>query len=179
MVKNAGGNKSKRVGRKHTIDPDTIALRYAIEVGEVYAVVIKIFGGTCQVICHDGTTRICVIRKKFKGRGKRGNILSAGSWLLVGIRDWEANSKTQKCDLLEVYSPADKDHLLQTCVEDLTALKSACIEFNDDKCNIEFSNQTNGALSDDSETEEVEPQKEIIDIADIIDTDDIVDIDDI
>lgn len=163
MVKNAGGNKSKRIGRKHVDIPDAKNIRYAIEQGEEYAVVSKMFGGTCQVICRDSTARICVIRKKFKGRGKRGSIISPGVWILVGIRDWEAatDGKPQKCDLLEVYSPSDKDHLIQTCHEDLSVLKSACDEFNDEKSNIEFTN--NHSCSSDSEVEsevdsEVDPE---------------------
>jgi hypothetical protein len=153
MVKNAGGNKSKRIGRKHIVAPDTKGIRYATEQGEEYAAVTKLFGGTCQVICRDGTSRICVIRKKFKGRGKRGNIISPGGWLLVGIRDWEAHSdgKPQKCDLLEVYSPTDKDHLAQTCQEDLSVLKSASIEFTDEKCDIEFTNHSSNSESDEEE----------------------------
>ena len=157
MVKNAGGNKSKRVARKHVETLEVKGVRYAIEQGEEYAVVTKLFGGTCQVTCRDNTTRICVIRKKFKGRGKRGNIISTGSWLLVGIRDWEAQStgKSQKCDMLEVYSQADKDFLVQTCLEDLSVLKSVCDEYTDEKNNVEFTNNSsNSDSSSESETEE-------------------------
>ena len=163
MVKNAGGNKSKRIGRKYVDVPDSKSTRYAIEQGEEYAVVSKIFGGTCQVICRDSTARICVIRKKFKGRGKRGSIISPGVWILVGICDWEASSdgKSKKCDLLEVYSPSDKDHLIQTCHEDLSVLKSACDEFNDEKSNIEFTNNHTSTSDSEADSEtEADPEVE-------------------
>lgn len=155
MVKNAGGNKSKRIGRKHVVVPDTKGVRYATDQGEEYAVVTKLFGGTCQVICRDGTSRICIIRKKFKGRGKRDSIISPGVWLLVGIRDWEAPSdkKPNKCDLLEVYSQSDKDCLIKTSDVDLSVLKSASNEYIDKNCDIEF---TNYASNSEEEAEEDE-----------------------
>ena len=38
------------------------------------------------------------------------------SWVLVGIREWETtlDGKLPKCDLLEIYSESDKEHLNQT-----------------------------------------------------------------
>ena len=44
------------------------------------------------------------------------NIIKIGSWVLVGVRDWEsvADDKLPKCDLLESYSESDKTKLLQT-----------------------------------------------------------------
>ena len=55
--------------------------------------------------CNDGVERQCVIRKKFRGRHKRGNIIQLDTKVLVGLRDWEitAEDKKDKCDLLEVY----------------------------------------------------------------------------
>ena len=57
----------------------------------------------------------------FRGRSKRDNWLSIGVWVLVGLRSWETSNteteidsvkvKLDKCDLLEVYSTADKDSL--------------------------------------------------------------------
>jgi initiation factor 1A len=123
MVKNnTGGNKSKKQGRKHVNagnGEQTQNVRKAIEEGEMYAAVTKIYGGSnCQVMCIDGVSRQCVIRNNFKMRGKRENTLIVGSWILVGIRDWEVRSNgTQKCDLLEVYSHNEKDKLkqIETC----------------------------------------------------------------
>jgi hypothetical protein len=67
-------------------------------------------------MCKDGKKRLCIIRGKFRGRGKRDNTLSNGKWVLVGGRDFEAEKtgegkNLEKCDLLEVYSDLDKERL--------------------------------------------------------------------
>jgi initiation factor 1A len=128
--KNAGGNKAKKQGRKHTGGGGPRGVRFIEEEGEIYACVTKLYGGgVCGVMCADGVERMCVIRKKFRGRGKRDNNIAGGVWVLVGIRDWEVRAvgKAQKCDLLEVYSQADKDKLKGNASVDLRALvKAAC-----------------------------------------------------
>ena len=104
MVKNAtGGNKSKKQARSSSSAPQQ-NIRKAKEEGEIYAAVTKIFGGpNCQVMCNDGISRSCIIRNKFKTKGKRDNNITIGSWILVGIRDWEVRSDgTQKCDLFMI-----------------------------------------------------------------------------
>jgi len=65
------------------------------------------------VKCIDGETRLCIIRKKFKGRSKRDNMITNGSYVLVGVRDWEVVEvgKKRKCDLLEVYSSSDIEQI--------------------------------------------------------------------
>ena len=42
MVKNYGGNKSKKMGRKFVNQPQDRRVRFAEEVEELYAVVIKL-----------------------------------------------------------------------------------------------------------------------------------------
>ena len=165
MVKNTGGNKSKRLGRKHVNVPDNLGVRYAIEEGEEYAIVTKLHGGNCQVTCKDGTSRMCVIRKKFKGRGKRDNIIMPGVWVLVGVRDWEVPGagKAQKSDLLEVYSHIDKEKLVQTCHEDLSVLKAICDEDKDGKSNIEFIDSICSESDSDYEFESEKVENEIMD----------------
>jgi len=113
MVKNFGGNKSKKQGRKFLNVTPQKNTRTADEEGEMYAVVNKLMGGKhCDVLCFDGKNRICVIRNKFSGRGKRDNTLVNGTWVLVGLRDWESRSDGKEfCDLLEVYNNADKEKL--------------------------------------------------------------------
>ena len=121
MVKNnTGGNKSKKQGRKYaapTLEQQgQQKVRRVEEVGEIYAAITKIFGGTsCKVIDINGVTRDCIIRRKFNSAGgKRQNMISIGTWVLVGIRDWEVRANgEQKCDLLEVYSASEKDRLKQ------------------------------------------------------------------
>ena len=117
MVKNIkGGNKSKKFARKHLNEPEQkIRYKSTKEQDEQYACVIKMCGGDiCHVICEDGNKRICVIRKKFRGRGKRDNILSPDVIVLIGVRSWEvrAEGKLEKSDLLHVYSSTDKEKLI-------------------------------------------------------------------
>ena len=115
MVKNKkGGKGSKRIARKHVMDITQRVIRYVKEEGEMYAVVSKHFGGQCEVVTSDGETRLCIVRGKFKGRQRRDNNIGLGTWVMVGVRDWEVrgDGKT-KCDLLYVYSDLDKEELKQ------------------------------------------------------------------
>jgi len=124
MVKNAGGNKTKGQARKFASSgPKADILRISEDICEVYAKVEKILGnGMCHVLCIDNVLRLCHIRGKFRGRGKRDNTLEMGTWILVGLREWEqnktenikSNDKLENCDLLEVYSNLDKDRLKST-----------------------------------------------------------------
>ena len=123
MVKNdAGGNKGKGLARKHVNAAkcgSSKQLRVATDEAEKYAVVSKMLGnGMCYVRMlsgHGGGSgggdKLCIIRNKFKGRGKRDNILDSGSWVLVGLREW--SSKQDTCDLLEVYNDGERDRLLK------------------------------------------------------------------
>jgi len=117
MVKNSGGNKSKKQARK-TVGLPTAAqnVRYVKEEGELYAVITKIYGGkTCQVMCDDGVSRRCTIRRKFMMSRRGDNALSVGSWLMAGLYDWEKRADgTQTCDILEVYSAGEREKLKQT-----------------------------------------------------------------
>lgn len=114
MVRNIGGNKAKKFASK-SFNISNRATRFSIEEGEMYAVVQRMLGNNnCEVLCIDGTTKLCIIRGKFLGKGKRDNKLSRGVWVLVGIRDWQVTSKEkEKCDLLEVYNDNDKEKLIK------------------------------------------------------------------
>ena len=111
MVKNAGGNKAKGYARKNMIK-GSISLRVSEDPAEVYAQAIKISGGSmCRVNDLKGKEMNCHIRGKFRGRGKRDNLIVPGTWLLVGLREWEQDpcaGKLLNCDLIEVYSESDK-----------------------------------------------------------------------
>jgi len=115
MVKNVkGGSGHKSQARKHTYESNSKKTRLSEDEMEVYACVTGILGGAmCSVICADGINRMCIIRGKFRGgRGKRGNMLSRGTWVLVGMREWSTEQSSEKeaskCDLLEVYNDGDK-----------------------------------------------------------------------
>ena len=119
MVKNKfGGNRHKKMARKniHT-GPIQQKTRYSTCPDEIYACCNEIYGGgQIKVICLDGTEMLCFIRNKFRGRGKRDNKVSIGTWLLVGKRSFETvakKTKLAKSDLLEVYNDYDKENLEQ------------------------------------------------------------------
>ena len=118
MVKNnTGGNKSKKQARKGVALPTAVQnVRYVSETGEMYAVITTIFGGkNCQVMCDDGISRRCTIRRKFMMSRRGDNMIAAGTWVMVGLYDWEKRSDgTQTCDIIEVYSPGEKEKLKQT-----------------------------------------------------------------
>jgi len=120
MVKNTkGGSGHKAQARKYenTGKVSNFKTRFSEDEFEYYAQVTAILGnGMCHVMCKDGKKRLCIIRGKFRGRGKRDNTLSNGKWVLVGGRDFEAEKtgegkNLEKCDLLEVYSDLDKERL--------------------------------------------------------------------
>jgi initiation factor 1A len=136
-----GGRNNRKVGRKYVGTPGGGSkLRVIEEEGELYAAVKKILGGgMMNVGCIDGVERLCVMRKKFRGRGKRDNMVGKGSWVLVGLREWESSSRN-KCDLIEVYNPNEITKL-QTLDGNWSVLKAVVAgegdaEGNDD--NIQF-----------------------------------------
>lgn len=114
MVKNFGGNKSKKQGSKYQNTDFRATTRFSKHPDEIYAVVIKEYGGGRALIkCIDGDERILIIRNKFKGKSKRQNYIKSGVWVLAGKREWErlkASSK-ENCDLLEVYTQEDANFL--------------------------------------------------------------------
>jgi|LauGreDrversion4_2_1035121.scaffolds.fasta_scaffold99680_3 translation initiation factor IF-1 len=123
MVKNvAGGCNGKKVARKHTTKGKN-ELRLSKSSDEKYAIVKKLLGNTCDVICDDGVDRRCIIRGKFTGRNKRDNMIDSGIYVLVGMREWvdetgrskqSCDSSIKYCDLLEVYNSMERDILRRT-----------------------------------------------------------------
>ena len=127
MVRNeGGGNKMKHLARKHvngSSQQQNKFLRVSQSKDEIYAYIVRLLGNSmCLVKCVDGYERLCHIRGKFTGRSKRENALSQGTWVLIGLRQWDAEkefaskvSKTekniQKCDLLEIYSSSEREKL--------------------------------------------------------------------
>lgn len=125
MVKNVkGGSGHKSQARKFSSLGSSAKqgskLRVVEESGEIYAQITKIYGnGMCDALCIDNVTRLCMIRGKFRGRGKRDNSVGVGSWILGGKREWESERKNEKekCDLLEVYSDFDIERLKKSINE--------------------------------------------------------------
>jgi hypothetical protein len=116
MVKNnTGGNKAKGFARKNMVKRDTV-LRVAREEGEIYAQAVKVMGGSiASAIDINGNPLRAHIRGKFRGRGKRDNFIGPGTWLLVGLHDWQSDKikpgDLKDCDILEVYNDVDKNRL--------------------------------------------------------------------
>jgi len=115
MVKNtSGGNRAKGYARKGFVKTTNI-LRVSASEEEIYAQVTSVLGGSmCHVVDLNGRVLLCHIRGKFRGRGKRDNFIGNGTWLLVGLREWEkepSKGKLMNCDILEVYNEHDKERL--------------------------------------------------------------------
>jgi initiation factor 1A len=135
MVKNtAGGNKSKGFARKHNNGGNkNNILRVSQAEGEIYAIVTKMCGnGMFECYCIDEVMRLGQIRGKFTGKGKRDNIVNNGTWVLIGVREWDIkkeeesmgrktclskDEKLPKCDLLEVYNDKEKEQLQEEIAE--------------------------------------------------------------
>jgi hypothetical protein len=178
MVKNSGGNKSKKQARKTVGLPTAVQnVRYVKEEGEMYAVITKIYGGkTCQVMCDDGVSRRCTIRRKFMMSRRGDNALAVGSWLMAGLYDWEKRADgTQTCDILEVYSVGEREKLKQTVntkiLKHIMAVNNT-LEDNKNGKEFVFSDTLADIANeeedeDDDEEEEVKPEP-IIPLKDLL-----------
>jgi translation initiation factor IF-1 len=161
MVKNThGGNKHKQFARKHATEMSsttTVSTRVSTDPNEVYAVVIRMLGnGMFHCFCMDKVTRLGHMRGKFSGRGKRDNMVKVGTWVLIGLREWEQPSggtgtgtvtasttstkKMQHCDLLNVYSDPDKIRLRGTVRANWASFDAYCdtISGQTDKLNDDY-----------------------------------------
>lgn len=126
MVKNTmGGCNGKKVAHKHAVKSTKSGLRTSQDKSEIYGVVKRLNGNTFDVTCIDEKERRCFIRGKFKGRGKRDNIIEVDKWVLIGLREFQQVPSSQSvlvngkrememCDLLEVYSSSEKETLKRT-----------------------------------------------------------------
>jgi translation initiation factor IF-1 len=119
-----GGCNGKKVAHKHAVKSTKSGLRISQNKSEIYGVVKRLNGNTFDVTCIDEKDRRCFIRGKFKGRGKRDNIIEVDKWVLIGLREFQqvpselvlVNGKREMemCDLLEVYSSSEKETLKRT-----------------------------------------------------------------
>ena len=125
MVKNTmGGCNGKKVAHKHAVKSTKSGLRISQNKSEIYGVVKRLNGNTFDVTCIDEKDRRCFIRGKFKGRGKRDNIIEVDKWVLIGLREFQqvpselvlvnGKKEMEMCDLLEVYSSSEKETLKRT-----------------------------------------------------------------
>lgn len=104
-MKNTQGGKHKNQARKDTYVRKTVT-RLSMDECEKYAIVEKLYGGgRCKVVTVENLELMCTIRGKFTGKFKRSNTVTAGAFVLVGLRDWE--SSPVNCDLIEIYDNSD------------------------------------------------------------------------
>ena len=106
---------------------------------------------------------LCHIRGKFAGRGKRDNFIESGTWLLVGLREWEKEKsvdKPQNCDIIEVYSNEDKNKLKNN----ITDVNWNLFIMNDNKQtggNVKANDVDDGITFADEKTQEFQELIEI------------------
>jgi initiation factor 1A len=147
MVRNNGGNKAKKFASK-SFNISEKNTRFSIDDDEVYAIINRMLGSNiCEVLCIDGKTRLCIIRGKFSGKGKRDNRLFRGKWVLVGLRSWQVTSKEkEKCDLLEVYSDNDKEKLIKNSKQNFRIFLSVSSDGDTDHEQVQFINSREDEL---------------------------------
>lgn len=170
MVKNNGGNKTKRMGRKFAseFNLEKARTRFRSNEDEFYACCVRFFGNRFLALCDDGIERSCVLRKKFTGRSKRDNQIVIGTWALVGRRAFETGpslGKLETCDLLEVYGHDDKSKLIQhethinwKSFNAINSKETAC----DDEISFDFTEQP-----EETSTEVIQEHDSDIDFDDI------------
>jgi initiation factor 1A len=144
-----GGAGHKKFARKHTSSGSSSNsfIRTSQDPNEIYAIATKMLGNNMfHCHCIDNQVRLCHIRGRFGGRNKRDNVISAGTWILVGLREWEntqqtgSSKKLQQCDLLEIYSGISKERLKELedfnwsilNANDLSKVDTATTENEDD-----------------------------------------------
>ena len=112
------------MARKNMVDnTEKRKLRLANCSLEKYAVVTKMLGnGMFYTTTNEGDELLGRIRNKFKGRSRRGNDLTMGTMVLVGLREWEA-PKFKECDLLEVYDANEMKQIRQMASIDTRILQ--------------------------------------------------------
>uniref|UniRef100_A0A6C0DRF9 S1-like domain-containing protein n=1 Tax=viral metagenome TaxID=1070528 RepID=A0A6C0DRF9_9ZZZZ len=111
MVKNSTGGKcAKSLARKLQTQSTSEMLQISTCELEQYSCVTKILGnGMCEIYTNKNIRLIGHIRNKMKGRNIRNNLVTVGSIVLAGLREWESMPKN--CDILCVYDDRDVDRL--------------------------------------------------------------------
>lgn len=96
-VKKGKGGKNRKKGKKNPVNPKSILIK---EEGQEYGQVTSVLGN-CRflLLCADGKERLGILRGKMRKR----QWVSQGSFVIVGIREFE----NSKCDIFHVY-PEDQ-----------------------------------------------------------------------
>lgn len=186
-----GGSGHKKFARKHNTSGSSsnTFIRTSQDPNEIYGIATKMLGNNMfHCHCIDNQVRLCHIRGRFGGRNKRDNIITAGTWILVGLREWENSSKNtkkmQQCDLLEIYSGIAKERLkeLEDCnwsilnANDLSKVDNAIVESEDE---FKFMTDRDEEIMRLNEEMKSSESKKIAMIEENEDEDEDIDIDDI
>ena len=159
MVKNKkGGKGGKKFARKHVKGGDEkqrAKTRFPNEKDEMFAKTQKVYGnGRFEVLCNDNVVRMMIMRKRFMKRNKMDNLVSIGTYVLVGKREWEVLDvkKIERVDLLYVYSKNQLDEVKghPDFSEKLLDLQKA-----DEDLGIDFCENENSVMSSVFSNEEI------------------------
>lgn len=133
MVKNTfGGFKGKTFARK-LANTSSSEIRLPESELELFGCVSRLLGnGRTLVQLTNGKEMQCVIRNKFCGRSKRNNLITIGSFVLIGLYDWE-KPNYKHADVLNVYSYDDVLYLKSLPQYNLASLDSFLYNLNPEK----------------------------------------------
>jgi initiation factor 1A len=121
VLNKTGGNKTKKISR--SVSTKFIPVD-KVDTGQMFA---QIIGpqGECRfiVICSDGVTRL----GKLSGYMKKGPRISAGSYVVVSLREFEQEHKN--CDIISYGNPPH--HIISIFKKNDIKLPTDDIEFED------------------------------------------------
>jgi translation initiation factor IF-1 len=159
MGKNlTGGGKTKGQARKRanpTNGNTNMVLRMPENEYEIFACVTKMFGnGRISVVDNKNKEFVGIIRGKMKGRSKRHNIITVGTIVLAGLREWEGPTNFIHVDVLEIYDNSQTNQIHKIPNSNITNL----ISIRDNLYNLNPSlknshtNNEDGILFDENHT---------------------------
>lgn len=162
-INKQGGRNHKRMAGKHVRDGIKEPLRLSKCDEEMYGRILKMNGDNADVMCADKVTRLLQIRKKFKGRNKRDNIIATDTLVLVGIRSWEVRNEKKKpvVDLLYVYSPNQYESLKD--IPEIYEILPNKDAYKDESCGFIFSTKPTWMIKkEEDDAKKIKEEEEAI-----------------
>ncbi len=120
VLNKTGGNKTKKQKRNFGKYDATDK----IETDQMFAQITKNHGGSFSVLCSDGIIRL----GKLSGYMKKGPRLSEGSYVVISLRDFEAEHKN--CDII-AYGDPPNDIITMFKTNDPNGHKKTDVDFVD------------------------------------------------
>ena len=120
VLNKKGGNKTKKQKRNFGKYDATDK----IESEQMFAQITKNHGGSFSVLCSDGIIRL----GKLSGYMKKGPRLSEGSYVVISLRDFEAEHKN--CDII-AYGDPPNDIINMFKTNDPNGHKKTDVDFVD------------------------------------------------